>query len=180
MYMDNISVSAIPMPDINIVAYNAIEIASDTSFSFHPYWIRLSADSVDSMILIDSTRFYIHGLTPLTSYCVTIYEDSITPSCHEAFCFTTSHLQSLPYCEEFADYGTGSGAFPTGWQRHIGYTSNTTTMHRTTETYVSKHTTGCMSTPCYPKWMSTASATSRSAPRCGVHMTLPLCSSRWA
>ena len=124
MYMDNISVSAIPMPDINIVAYNAIEITSDTSFSFHPYWIRLSADSVDSMILIDSTRFYIHGLTPLTSYCVTIYEDSITPSCHEAVCFTTSHLQSLPYCEEFADYGTGSGAFPTGWQRHIGDNNN--------------------------------------------------------
>ncbi|MBR3724926.1 MAG: choice-of-anchor J domain-containing protein [Bacteroidales bacterium] len=120
MYMDNISVSAIPMPDINIVAYNAIEIVSDTSFPFHPYWIRLGADGVDSMILVDSTPFPIHGLTPSTSYCVTLYEDSITPSCHEAVCFTTSHLQSLPYCEEFADYGTGSGAFPTGWQRLIG------------------------------------------------------------
>ena len=38
---------------------------------------------------------------------------------------STSRLQTLPYCEEFATYGTGNAVFPTGWARfnNEGYDS---------------------------------------------------------
>ena len=120
MYIDDIVVSFLPEPQIGLVSHNTISIQTDTSYPMSQYWVRITnADGLDSMVYVDSNPFYIQGLQILTTYTLTTYLDSVTPSCYPPQTVTTSRLQTVPYCEPFASYGTGTAGFPTGWRRHL-------------------------------------------------------------
>lgn len=89
--------------------------------------------------IIESFDYTDEGLTMETPYCYTV-EAVYTPggtATSDPVCVTTQpdpcSIYTLPYTENFDDYGTGTGTFPTCWTKY--YSGSTTTYPYCYSTY---------------------------------------------
>ena len=123
--IDDLRVNSHAAPVIALTAATTARIVGNGGRS--PYWIEYctsshtQGDSTNTWFYVESDTAYITGLSPNTTYNFYHHVDSADITCFPVLSITTSYLQTIPYCEEFNGYGSGSGAFPTGWRR---YTSN--------------------------------------------------------
>ena len=131
-YIDDLKISSCPKPKIELRDYNTIVFTIDSSYTPN-YWIEYGAEglvqgSTDSIMNEDSTYtvvpngtlihvtenpFYLIGLDENTTYTIYTRCDSAIYTCLPATNIRTSHLQSLPYCEDFSSYSNYT--IPTGW-----------------------------------------------------------------
>ena len=131
-YIDDLKISSCPKPKIELIDYNTIAFTIDSSYTPN-YWIEYGAEGLvqgttDSVMNEDSTYtvvpngtlihvtenpFYLTGLDENTTYTIYTRCDSAIYTCLPATNIRTSHLQSLPYCEDFSSYTDNKP--PTGW-----------------------------------------------------------------
>ncbi len=134
-YIDDLKISSCPKPKIELRDYNTIVFTIDSSYTAD-YWIEyglggFAQGSTDSVMNEDSTYtqvtngtlihvtenpFYLTGLEENTTYTIYTRCDSAIHTCLPATNIRTSHLQSLPYCEDFSSYGDYT--MPLGWVKY--------------------------------------------------------------
>lgn len=140
MYIGNLYIQSCPRPSIQLVGGTTVASIIDTQYTAD-YWLEygpqgMTPGSIDTVYNADSTAYTLQahntllhitedtmlvtGLADNTTYDFYARCDSVHTSCYPLTArITTSRLQSVPYCEEFASYGSGGNAFPTGWRRYM-------------------------------------------------------------
>ena len=140
VYIDDLFIQTCPRPTIRQLGATTVLLTLDESYS-PDYWLEYgpagivqgaadtlwSDDSLsftltphNTLLHITDNSYSISNLTPNTTYdFYSRCDSSITSSCYPRTRIATSHLQTIPYCDEFNSYGTGSNAFPTGWKRFM-------------------------------------------------------------
>ena len=139
MYLDDLHIQACPQPRLQLVGGTTVRSTLPYG-SAVDYWLEygpseMEPGAVDTAWNADHTDFVltprntllhvttdsmlVADLQPNTTYdfysrCDSAYDASCpTPPTR----LTTSSVVQVPYCEDFADYGSGYDAFPTGWKR---------------------------------------------------------------
>ncbi len=125
LYIDYINIQPIPLVYYSQPQATSIQLNTHHT-SLTDYWLHYTLDGSNDTIhlhILDST-YQLQDLATDATYRLLATLDSSGESCWPWVTITTSHLQSMPYCEGFADYGSGSGAYMPGWKRIISDGSN--------------------------------------------------------
>ncbi len=142
LYIDDLYIQSCPRPSIQLVGGTTVASIVDTNHTAD-YWLEyglqgMTPGAVDTLYNADSSEYtlqphntllhitsdtlLIPNLTENTTYDFYARCDSAHADCYiRTAQITTSQLQSIPYCEDFASYETGYSAFPTGWRRYNTY-----------------------------------------------------------
>jgi hypothetical protein len=132
IYLDNIVVNTLPncLPPSNVTATNItsgsaiinwVENGVSTNWQLEYGTFGFTPGSGTLMNLTD-TFYQISGLLPLTTYQVyvkSICGGGMESSWSPAYSFTTScpEISTLPLIENFDTYNTGTGTYPTCWNK---------------------------------------------------------------
>ena len=125
LYIDYINIQPIPLVYYSQPQATSIQLNTHHT-SLTDYWLHYTLDGSNDTIhlhILDST-YQLQDLATDATYRLLATLDSSGESCWPWVTITTSHLQSMPYCEGFADYGSGSDAYMPGWKRIISDGSN--------------------------------------------------------
>ena len=125
LYIDYINIQPIPLVYYSQPQATSIQLNTHHT-SLTDYWLHYTLDGSNDTIhlhILDST-YLLQDLATDATYHLLATPDNSGESCWPWVTITTSHLQSMPYCEGFADYGSGSGAYMPGWKRIISDGSN--------------------------------------------------------
>ena len=131
--VDGVFLSSFPRPEVSLVDWNSVRIAVDSSL--HGCWLGVVPHGQIPDVLpvfCSSGDTVISDLQASTAYDVYAWSQSQWSPCSacaaSSLCapfasITTSIALPLPYCEDFADCGSGASAFPEGWYRQHDYSS---------------------------------------------------------
>ena len=117
LYLDYLRLQSCPAVSIGLAGHNTVR--THTAAPTADYWLTISGGGIDSLIHITDNPHLITALADETEYTFSVRCDSSVSSCAPPVTITTGRLQSLPYCENFDTYGSGSSILPTGWRQII-------------------------------------------------------------
>ena len=145
MYIDDLAILPCPQPNIQLVGATTVAATIDSHYTAD-YWLEYgpagivqgamdtmwSSDGLtysvfpaNTLIHVTQNTAIISGLQENTAYDFYMRCDSaVVSDCYPYTQVTTSQLMEIPYCDDFADYGTGTAAFPTGWRRYMSDNNN--------------------------------------------------------
>ena len=145
MYIDDLAILPCPQPNIQLVGATTVAATIDSHYTAD-YWLEYgpagivqgamdtmwSSDGLtysvfpaNTLLHITQNTAIISGLQENTTYDFYMRCDSaVVSDCYPYTQVTTSQLMEIPYCDDFADYGTGTAAFPTGWRRYMSDNNN--------------------------------------------------------
>ena len=145
MYIDDLAILPCPQPNIQLVGATTVAATIDSHYTAD-YWLEYgpagivqgamdtmwSSDGLtysvfpaNTLLHITQNTAIISGLQENTTYDFYMRCDSaVVSDCYPYTQVTTSQLMEVPYCDDFADYGTGTAAFPTGWRRYMSDNNN--------------------------------------------------------
>ena len=145
MYIDDLAILPCPQPNIQLVGATTVAATIDSHYTAD-YWLEYgpagivqgamdtmwSSDGLtysvfpaNTLIHVTQNTAIISGLQENTTYDFYMRCDSaVVSDCYPYTQVTTSQLMEIPYCDDFADYGTGTAAFPTGWRRYMSDNNN--------------------------------------------------------
>ncbi|MGX8712679.1 MAG: choice-of-anchor J domain-containing protein [bacterium] len=144
MYIDDLYIQACPRPSLQLVNANSIQAIQRGNTDYWLEYFRHDGTGDTTLLHVTFDTLVIDNLDYNTTYDFYARCDSAsTSSCYTLTAsITTSYSQNIPYCEEFADCGTGTAAFPSGWQRltdnntHLNiFNHNSAPDHRTLRFY---------------------------------------------
>ena len=135
LYIDDLEISPCHLPVLSVAGSTTIKAEVPHSGNVD-YYIEYAPRSFaqgqqDTLWNADSTQyslapastivhvtqnpFYLENLNPSTTYTLYSRCDSLSPTCAAPTTITTAARQSLPLCDDFENYNTGSSVMPTGW-----------------------------------------------------------------
>ena len=145
IYIDDLAILPCPQPNIQLVGATTVAATIDSHYTAD-YWLEYgpagivqgamdtmwSSDGLtysvfpaNTLLHITQNTAIISGLQENTTYDFYMRCDSaVVSDCYPYTQVTTSQLIEIPYCEDFANYGTGTAAFPTGWRRYMSDNNN--------------------------------------------------------
>ena len=145
MYIDDLAILPCPQPNIQLVGATTVAATIDSHYTAD-YWLEYgpagivqgamdtmwSSDGLtysvfpaNTLLHITQNTAIISGLQENTTYDFYMRCDSaVVSDCYPYTQVTTSQLMEIPYCDDFANYGTGTTAFPTGWRRYMSDNNN--------------------------------------------------------
>ena len=141
LYLDFLFTTTFPLPELEMVSWNSVRVYVDSSLwqnglssyllAYGPHGFS-PEDSSATVVAVCRPDTLLSGLASNTTFDFYAWrQGSWIPcgscgsnaNCQPYSSITTSYRQSLPYCDEFSTYGSGSDAMATGWSRYHSYSN---------------------------------------------------------